>query len=109
MRDVLVASKKPGRDEEAVESVRRFFDAVLVHGDPALIPFGATFAAAEQIADLIRYTGYVAAAADERDVDRGKGRGARLGRRRRGRRAAALRRAGGAPADAARRHTSGAS
>ena len=38
---------------------------MLVHGDPALIPFGATFAAAAQIADLIRYTGYVAAPAHD--------------------------------------------
>ncbi len=61
VRDVLVASKKAGRDAEIVERVRRFFDAVLVHGDPALVPFGATFASADRIADLIHHTGYVAA------------------------------------------------
>jgi len=61
VRDVLVASKKPGREKEAVDRIRRFFDAVLVHGDPALIPFSATFPAAECIADLIHHTGYVAA------------------------------------------------
>jgi predicted glycosyltransferase len=59
VRDVLVASKKPGRDAEIVKTLRRFFDAVLVHGDPALIPFGETFLAADEIADLIKYTGYV--------------------------------------------------
>ena len=63
-------------------------------------PFGA----AEQIADLIRYTGYVAAGtATERRQLGGQGRGARLGRRRCGRRATPLRGARGAPADAARR------
>jgi predicted glycosyltransferase len=60
VRDVLVASKKPGRDAGIISNLRRFFDAVLVHGDPALIPFGETFLAADEIADLIRYTGYVA-------------------------------------------------
>jgi predicted glycosyltransferase len=60
VRDVLVASRKPGRDAEVAAIARRFFDAVLVHGDPALIPFDATFPAASEIADLIRYTGYVA-------------------------------------------------
>jgi predicted glycosyltransferase len=58
VRDVLVS--KPGREVEIVERLRRFFDAVLVHGDPTLIPFGETFLAADEIADLIRYTGYVA-------------------------------------------------
>lgn len=61
VRDVLVAARKPGRDAEIVGALRRFFDAVLVHGDPTLIPFGETFLAADEIADLIRYTGYVAA------------------------------------------------
>jgi len=61
VRDVLVASKKPGRDAEVVDAVRRFFDAVLVHGDPMLIPFASTFAAAGEISDRIRHTGYVTA------------------------------------------------
>jgi predicted glycosyltransferase len=60
VRDILVESKRPARDKEIVETVRRWFDAVLVHGDPALIPFFETFPAADSIADLIRYTGYVA-------------------------------------------------
>ena len=50
VRDILVASKRPGRDIETVATLRRFFDAVLVHGDPTLIPFEATFAEAERIA-----------------------------------------------------------
>jgi predicted glycosyltransferase len=62
VRDILVEAKKSGRDQETVATLRRWFDAVLVHGDPALIPFGATFRAADAIADLIHYTGYVGAA-----------------------------------------------
>jgi predicted glycosyltransferase len=73
VRDVLVASKKPGRDAETVETVRRFFDAVLVHGDPALIPFVATFAAADQISDLILHTGYVTAASEDTGLTAGEG------------------------------------
>ena len=64
VRDVLVASRKPGRDAQVVETVRRFFDAVLVHGDPTLVPFGATFKGAGEIADLIRHTGYVTSASE---------------------------------------------
>jgi predicted glycosyltransferase len=59
VRDVLVA--KPAREAEIVERLRRYFDAVLVHGDPALIPFAATFSGAAEIADLIGHTGYVTA------------------------------------------------
>jgi predicted glycosyltransferase len=60
VRDVLVASKKPGREHEAVARARQYFDAVFVHGDPALIRFDATFTAAAEIADIIKHTGYVA-------------------------------------------------
>src|SRR4029079_15868811 len=59
VRDVLVA--KPARDAEIVARLRRSFDAVLVHGDPVLIPFATTFGWMAEIADLIRYTGYVTA------------------------------------------------
>jgi predicted glycosyltransferase len=73
VRDILVASKKPGRDAEVTGVVRRFFDAVLVHGDPALIPFEATFPSAKGLADLIHYTGYVAAPAPETTSVEGAG------------------------------------
>lgn len=63
VRDILVAKPDPKRVEEVVGTVERLIDTVLVHGDPALIPFGATFPAAARIADRIRYTGYVAAPA----------------------------------------------
>lgn len=59
VRDILVARGDPARDAEVVERVRRDFDTVLVHGDPALIPFEATFPAAPRIADRLFYTGYV--------------------------------------------------
>ncbi|MFC5358392.1 glycosyltransferase family protein [Azospirillum himalayense] len=60
VRDILVTKAKPERLEETVSTVERLFDHVLVHGDPDLIPFAATFPAAARIADRIRYTGYVA-------------------------------------------------
>ncbi len=73
VRDILVASKRPGRDAETVAMLRRFFDAVLVHGDPTLIPFDATFEEAGRIADLIRYTGYVAPTAGKNASPKGGG------------------------------------
>lgn len=61
VRDILVTKPDPARLNEVVDTVTRFVDRVLVHGDPDLIPFGATFPAADRIADRIVYTGYVAA------------------------------------------------
>lgn len=65
VRDILVASKRPGRDVETMNTLRRLFDVVLVHGDPNLIRLDATFSEAGRIADLIRYTGYVASSIDD--------------------------------------------
>ncbi|NNG02534.1 MAG: glycosyltransferase, partial [Inquilinus sp.] len=59
VRDILVAKEDPAKEAWMAETARRWFDLVLVHGDPALIPFDATFPPAAGLADLIRYTGYV--------------------------------------------------
>lgn len=59
LRDVLVAKPDPRRTAEMVALARRFFDRVLVHGDPAVIPLEASFPAAAEIADRLVYTGYV--------------------------------------------------
>ena len=60
VRDILVAKNQPKRLAATVGILRDYFDAVLVHGDESLVPFGATFGAASEIAGLIAYTGYVA-------------------------------------------------
>jgi predicted glycosyltransferase len=59
LRDIVQEGRKAGRDREAVETLRRCFDLVLVHGDPALMPLDASFPLAREIAPLIRYTGIV--------------------------------------------------
>lgn len=74
VRDILVEKNKPGRQEKIVAILRDYFDAVLVHGDESLVPFGATFRAASDITDLIRYTGYVAPDAPDAAPD-GPGKG----------------------------------
>lgn len=58
VRDILVASK-PGRVEETHRRLRAYCDAVLVHGDPNLVTLGHSWPQADQIADLVHYTGYV--------------------------------------------------
>lgn len=59
VRDILVERNRPERNEEMVETVKNYFDHVLVHGDPSLITFDATFPNARDIADKLHYTGYV--------------------------------------------------
>jgi predicted glycosyltransferase len=59
IRDIIVASRKPGRTEEIIDRVRRCYDLVLVHGDENVIPFNRSFPGAGDIADIVRSTGYV--------------------------------------------------
>ena len=73
VRDVLVTRDDPARAADIVATVRRDFDAVLVHGDPALIALEASFPAAVDIADRLRYTGYVAAPGGDDDGVAGTG------------------------------------
>jgi predicted glycosyltransferase len=72
VRDILVTQRKQGRAEESVETLRRYFDAAFVHGDPAFVPFGATFPLAHMIADLVRHTGYISNTVEGQD-QRGQG------------------------------------
>ncbi|MGH6931823.1 MAG: glycosyltransferase family protein [Dongiaceae bacterium] len=65
VRDVLVGKNDPRRLSETADIVRRFFDQVLIHGDPRVIEFGATFGAADRIAGQLRYTGYVVTPASD--------------------------------------------
>jgi predicted glycosyltransferase len=55
----VVIRDDPERHRDIAQRVRRDFDAVLVHGDGAFIPFEASFPAAPEIADRLIYTGYV--------------------------------------------------
>lgn len=59
IRDVLEPKKKPKRHAETAAHLRRWYDGVLVHGDPQLIALDATWPLAPEISDLIHYTGYV--------------------------------------------------
>ncbi len=59
VRDVLAAPSRPERVAEAHGRLGALYDAVLVHGDPALVPLDASWPGAPEIAPLLRYTGYV--------------------------------------------------
>lgn len=73
VRDILVEPQKKERGPEMVELVRKYYDKVLVHGDPKLIPFDETFPLAGQIEDRLSYTGYVVDPAPVPDLVNGPG------------------------------------
>ena len=76
VRDILQSPRKPGRDAETVQRLRAHFDHVLVHGDPAFADLRETFGMADEIADLLAYSGLVAAPrsafAPDSDTPRGE-------------------------------------
>lgn len=59
VRDILQERRKPGRAEETVALVERWFDLVLVHGDPRFASLEETFPLAARIAGRVVYTGFV--------------------------------------------------
>jgi predicted glycosyltransferase len=59
VRDLI--QSRPEREAETVSLVERFFDRILVHGDPRLASFARTFAAAPRFGAKLQYTGYVVA------------------------------------------------
>lgn len=59
VRDLLVNKKKPERSLETADTINRFFDNVLVHGDRNFLPLEASFDETGKIQDKLVYTGYV--------------------------------------------------
>lgn len=59
MRDILVTKPRPDRNREIVETVDRYYDMVLVHGDEAVISLADTFPMYDELTPPVRYTGYV--------------------------------------------------
>jgi len=57
VRDIL--QRNPAREDETAERFERYFDRLLVHGDPRLAPFEASFGGAARLAGKLHYTGYV--------------------------------------------------
>ena len=57
VRDLIQA--KPGREAEIVGCFERYYDHLLVHGDPRVAGFERSFGATQRLAGKLHYTGYV--------------------------------------------------
>lgn len=60
VRDILVRKDDPAKEAAMAAAARRWFDVVLVHGDPSIVPLADSFPFTDRIGDLIVHTGYVA-------------------------------------------------
>jgi predicted glycosyltransferase len=61
VRDLL--QPRPDREQETAELALRYYDRILVHGDPRLASLERTFGAARALDGRLHYTGYVVAPA----------------------------------------------
>ena len=60
VRDVIGAGQNDvARQDEMLELFGLYFDRLLVHGDPTVIPFSRTFRHTDKIESRLHYTGYV--------------------------------------------------
>lgn len=60
VRDILKSNLKPGRAAETSNLIKRYYDGVLVHGDPNFVAFEETFPKTSEFEEKIFYTGIVA-------------------------------------------------
>ena len=65
VRDVIAARSDPRRAYEMLELAERYFDRVLVHGDPRVAPFEKSFPLAPRLGARLHYTGYVVEPAEK--------------------------------------------
>ncbi len=61
VRDIVQEKKKPKRLQETVATLNRYYQLLMVHGDPEFMEFGETFGLVSEIEHLIQYTGIVSA------------------------------------------------
>lgn len=64
IRDILQPKSRTDRLQETLNWLETYFDAVLIHGDPAFATLSLSFAMAEQNSVPTLYTGYVSPSID---------------------------------------------
>jgi len=59
VRDVPEPPSKPDRLDQAVLRLRRYYDALMVHGDEGFLPLSASWPLPDDLAERVHHTGYV--------------------------------------------------
>lgn len=71
VRDILVErDNKKKFEQRVIERLNGFFDLLLVHGDPSILPLDATFSRMGDIEIPVRYTGYICQTAQPGEGER---------------------------------------
>lgn len=73
VRDILQREARPDRIAAMIEIAQERYDAVLVHGDPALVRLEESFPAASLLGERVMHTGYVATEAAHDPGSAGRG------------------------------------
>lgn len=64
IRDILAQASSAAKLDATHDTLREFYDAILVHADPALAPLDASWRLAPDLESRVAYTGYVDAQDD---------------------------------------------
>ncbi len=59
IRDILQPKNKPGRNCEIRDLIDKYYDHVLVHGDPSIATLELSFKRAREITSKLYYSGYI--------------------------------------------------
>lgn len=62
IRDILVRKKELWKERWMADQALKYYERILVHSDPDFIRLGDSFPFADDVDDLVRYTGYVGGA-----------------------------------------------
>ncbi len=60
IRDILDPPSKPSRAEETRERIEKYYDAILVHSDPKIVPLDRSWPLTPELSKKLHYTGFVA-------------------------------------------------
>jgi predicted glycosyltransferase len=69
VRDILAPPSNARKAEQTEAWLRDHFDAVLVHSDPSVVPLEASWPVTLEVAQLLRYTGFIAPPSPDEDLD----------------------------------------
>lgn len=76
VRDILGGGQNnPVRQDEMLGTFERYFDGVLVHGDPNVVAFGRTFRHAAALGARLHYTGYIVEERESQSIEAPAGAG----------------------------------
>ncbi|WP_299205693.1 glycosyltransferase [uncultured Tateyamaria sp.] len=70
IRDILAPPSKPAKVAFAEQLVNHFYDAVLVHSDPEVVPLDTSWPVSDMLRTKLRYTGFVAPQAPDVNAPR---------------------------------------